>query len=210
MKTFMVIIIVTCLSVGLFLLPASFLYENEGMAELCAGCLLTAVYSSFILLLYNEGVSKKVIIILTAFLLAGFASMFAQTSVVGGLAVNNNGQEAHIGIINGSEFPVVFMLEVAHEEWVINDLNAHKPSDHLGFEAEMGWIGPNGNFLTTVGVLGYDRHVLPTIGVSRRLWDFDNSSLWMGVQLSPVRQEISVRYLFNVTQPKYGSGCVFK
>jgi hypothetical protein len=210
MKTFMVIIIVTCLSVGLFLLPASFLYENEGMAELCAGCLLTAVYSSFILLLYNEGVSKKVIIILTAFLLAGFASMFAQTSVVGGLAVNNNGQELHVGIINGSEFPVVFMVEVAHEEWVINDLDKHNPADHLGFEAEFGWIGPNGKFLTTVGVLGYDRHVLPTIGVSRRLWDFDNSSLWMGVQLSPVRQEIGLRYFFNVTQPRYGSGCVFK
>lgn len=210
MKTFMVIIIVTSLSVGLFLLPASFLYENEGMAELCAGCLLTAVYSSFILLLFNEGVSKKMIIMLTALLLAGFASTFAQTSVVGGLAVNNNGQELHVGIINGSEFPVVFLLEVAHEQWVINELAEHNPADHLGFEAEFGWIGPNGRFLTTVGVLGYDRHMLPTLGVSRRLWDFDNSSLWMGVQLSPVRQEVSVRYFFNVTQPRYGSGCVFK
>jgi len=210
MKTVITIIIVTCLAVGLFLLPASFLYENEGMAELCAGCLLTAVYSSFILLLSNEGVSKKVIIILTALLLVGFASMFAQTSVVGGLAVNNNGQELHVGIINGSEFPVVFMLEIAHEEWVINDLNEHNPIDHLGFEAEFGWIGPRGRFLSTIGVLGYDGHVLPTVGVSRRLWDFKNSSLWAGVQLSPVRQEISVRYLFNVTQPRYGSGCVFK
>ena len=210
MKTFITVLIIIFLAVGLSLLLSSFLYENEGMANVSVGCLLTATYLSFMFLLSTEGVSKKVIIILTALLLVGFASTFAQTSVVGGLAVNNNGQELHVGIINGSEFPVVFLLEVAHEQWVINELAEHNPADHLGFEAEFGWIGPRGRFLTTVGVLGYDRHMLPTLGVSRRLWDFDNSSLWMGVQLSPVRQEVSVRYFFNVTQPRYGSGCVFK
>ena len=187
--------------------------NNEIIQGVASICFFISFVGAILVVLYNEGVVegmiKGIALVIIAIFLA-LTSTYGQTSVVGGLAVNNNSQEAHLGIINGSEFPVVFLLEIAHEEWVINDLSSHNPSDHLGLEAEFGWIGPNCRFLNTVGILGYDGHVLPTVGVSRRLWDFNNSSLWAGVQLSPVRQEIGIRYLFNVTEPRYGSGCVFK